>query len=555
MAGATGNAVLVYEPTVAGGAWGTSDTISATATWRMTRPVVVGGVTTPLWTYKTFARVGRRMLTDAHRQPGLRRHPVDHRRHQLRVVGWPRGLGRRHHGRHNTESATYDLEEGLGSCPVTINNATKTLTLRADCTTSQTLTMHDGWSLDGAGYTITAIDPSSGSFTGPILTNEIVGGDAQIDVTDVHLVGNFAAGCSASLYGIQFNGAAGSFTHSTVANVRYGSGSGCQSGNSVDITNLGGPNRLQVNVDDVQVTGFQKTGIRANGNVSLRLTNSSVASSDLDLITASNSLQISRGARAYVTGNTIEGNDWDGNTDWNATGVLLYGAEDVTFIRNVVNGTDTDFALYVADAPGYNPGRTTLTCNLFSRSAAADSTPNPGTALDVWNTGVAADEDLTAKVDATGNTVRGFATKWLNVADDDGGPCASGPVHNLALGGGGTTLTATWNAPTALAYAPVTSYDVTLVPGGATQTVSGTSASFGVTPGKDYTVTVVPHNAAGDGTARSASIDTSAPGAPTALTGLGSTTSAALTWTPPVVADPGHDVCDHGHPADRSGRH
>ena len=148
-----------------------------------------------------------------------------------------------------------------------------------------------------------------------------------MDITNVHLIGNLANGCSASLNGIQFNGAGGSLTHSSVANIRYGSGSGCQSGNSIDITNVGGATRLPVTVDDVQVTGFQKTGIRANGNVALRLTDSTVASSDLDLITASNSLQISRGARAYVADNTIAGNDWDGNADWNATGVLLYGAE------------------------------------------------------------------------------------------------------------------------------------------------------------------------------------------------------------------------------------
>ena len=535
--GATGNATLVYEPSVPGGAWGTNDTINGTATWRLTRPVVVGGVTTPLWTYKTWGD-WTALLGDAVVNP-----TYGDIQFVIGDTSTPAWAGREGWVDDITvvttsAAATYDLEEGLGSCPVTINNATQTLTLKADCTTNQTLTLHDGWTLDGAGHTITAVDPSSGSFTGPILTNDHATADQTMNVTDVHLVGDFAAGCSSSLFGIQFNDAAGSFTHSTVANVRYGSGSGCQSGNSVDITNLGGANRMQVDVDDVQVTGFQKTGIRANGNVSLKLTNSYVASSDLDLITASNSLQISRGARAYVTANTIEGNDWDGNTDWNATGVLLYGAENVTFVRNVVDGTDTDFGLYVADAPGYNPGRTTLTCNLFTRDAAADSTPTPGTALDVWDTGVAADEDLTATIDASANTVTGFRTAWSNIDDTDGGPCASGPVQGLTLGGGGSTLTADWNPPAALAYAPVTSYDVTLIPGGDTQTVTGTSAHFSVAPGSVYTVTVVPHSAAGDGTPRSASLDTSAPGRPTGLTATGSTTSAALTWTAPSSPAP-----------------
>ena len=99
--------------------------------------------------------------------------------------------------------------------------------------------------------------------------------------------------CSSSLSGIKFDGASGSFTHSTVSDIKYGTGSGCQSGNSVDITNLGGPTRLAVTVDDVHVTGFQKTGIRANGNVALRLTGSSVDSSNLDLITATSGVVVS----------------------------------------------------------------------------------------------------------------------------------------------------------------------------------------------------------------------------------------------------------------------
>ncbi len=444
---ATGNAILVYEPTVAGGAWNSSDTIAPSATWRLTRPVISGG-TIPIWTYKTYSE-WTTILTDG---------TFNSTYGDIQWVigdtssaswagkeGWVDDIA----VTTNTESATYDLEEGLGSCPVSIDRPAKTLTLTANCTTNTTLTMHDGWSLDGAGFTITAIDPPSGSFTGPVLTNEIVSGGATMNVTDVTIHGVLAPGCSGSLFGIRFNGAAGSFTHSTVSDIRYGAGSGCQSGNSVDITNLGGPTRLNVNVDDVSVTGFQKTGIRANGNVSLRLTGSTVASSDLDFITASNSLQISRGARAYVTGNTIGGNDWDGNDQWSATGVLLYGAEDVTFIRNVVTGTDTDFGLYVSQDATYQAGHTTLTCNLFERDAAPD--PDAG-GLDLWNTGVAADADLIAKVSATGNTVQGFATSYDNIDEETGGPCASGPVSGLQVDGGTTSVTASWTPPTALAF-------------------------------------------------------------------------------------------------------
>ena len=399
-----------------------------------------------------------------------------------------------------TSSATYDLEEGLGSCPVSIDTADKTLTLTADCTTNadadaaRRMDARRGRSHDHRRSTL-----ASGSFTGPVLTN-YAGRHARWTSRTSTSIGNLANGCSARSTASSSTGPAARSRTRPWRTSGTAPGSGCQSGNSIDITNVGGATRLPVTVDDVQVTGFQKTGIRANGNVALRLTDSSVASSDLDLITASNSLQISRGARAYVAGNTIAGNDWDGNADWNATGVLLYGAEDVTFVRNVVNGTDTDFALYVSEAAGYTAGRTTLSCNLFSRDAAADSTPTPGTALDIWNTGVAADATLTAKIDATGNTVEGFATPWQNVENVDGGACASGPVSGLSVDGTTSAVTATWTAPAALDYAPVTGYDVTLLPGGTHLTVTNPTATFtGLAPAKEYSVTVVPLNAAGVG--------------------------------------------------------
>ena len=541
---ATGNAILVYEPTVAGGAWNTSDTTAPSALWRLTRPVVTGGGPIPLWTYQSFADwtadlsggVFNPLFGDIQWVIGDTSSAA-----WAGKEGWVDDI----EVTTTTESATYDLEEGLGPCPVSIDRPAKTFTMTGDCTTSATLTLRDGWTLDGAGHTITVVDPSSGSFTGAVLTNEIVSGGAAMYITDVNIHGNLASGCSSSLFGVRFDGARGSFTSSTVSAIRYGSGSGCQSGNSVDITNLGGPTRLPVTVDGVSVTQFQKTGVRANGNVALRLTDSSVASSDLDLVTASNSLQISRGARAYVAGNTIGGNDWDGNDQWSATGVLLYGAEDVTFIRNVVNGDDTDIGLYVSQDATYQAGTTTLTCNLFERDAAPDSSPS---ALDIWSTGVAADTDLLAKVTATGNTVRGFVTDYDNVVNELGGPCSSGPVTGLDVDGGDESVTATWTPPTGSDYAPVTSYQVTLTPGGQTQTVTAPTATFsGLSPAKEYTVSVVPVNGAGTGAPAAASGITD-PGAATITTTSSTATTATVAWTVPGNAYTAFDLsADDGH--------
>ena len=313
--------------------------------------------------------------------------------------------------------------------------------------------------------------PASGSFTGRG-ADELRSGATAMDIKNVHLVGNLADGCSASLYGIQFNGAGGSLTHSTVANIRYGTGSGCQSGNSIDITNVGGATRLPVTVDDVQVTGFQKTGIRANGNVALRLT-------ELE--------------RRLVRPRPDHGEQLTADQPWRP------GLRRRQHDRRQRLGRQRRLQRHRRPAlrrrrrhlrpqrgqrhghrlrpvrlrgGGYTAGRTTLSCNLFSRDAAADSTPTPGRRSTSGTPASPRTRPSPRKIDATGNTVEGFATPWENVEDVDGGACASGPVSGLAVNGATSRSPRPGPRPPALDYAPVTGYDVTLLPGGTHQTVT-----------------------------------------------------------------------------------
>ena len=70
------------------------------------------------------------------------------------------------------------------------------------------------------------------------------------------------------------------------------------------------------------------------------------------------------------------------------------------------------------------------------------------------------------------------------------------------------------------------------------QSTSGTTALFTITPGKEYTVTVVAHNGGGWGPGRSASIDTTLPKAPGKFKVVGGVRSADLTWNPPTPPSP-----------------
>ena len=240
--------------------------------------------------------------------------------------------------------------------------------------------------------------------------------------------------------------------------------------------------------------------------------------------------------------------------------MLLYGADDVTFIRNVVNGTDTDFALYVSEAPATPPGARPSRCNLFSRDAAADSTPTPATALDIWNPASPPTRTLTAKIDATGNTVEGFATPWDNVDDVDGGAMRLRPGERVSAATARPARSPRrGRRRPALAYAPVSGYDVTLLPGGTHQTVTNPTATFtGLAPAKEYSVTVVPLNAAGTGTPRSAS-GLTRPGAATISSTATTDHSASFAWTVPgteytsfnlTISDSGGVVSSHSAAGD-----
>jgi hypothetical protein len=47
----------------------------------------------------------------------------------------------------------------------------KTMTLNGSCTTTSSIIVPNGFTLDGAGYTITANDPLLGHFTGGVVQN------------------------------------------------------------------------------------------------------------------------------------------------------------------------------------------------------------------------------------------------------------------------------------------------------------------------------------------------------------------------------------------------
>lgn len=274
--------------------------------------------------------------------------------------------------------------------------------LDGDCTTDETLFVPDGYTLDGQGNTITAVEGVSSVFNGAVVSND---GD-EMHVTNVVITTDGLDTCAGGddrLRGILFNEAAGSVTDSTVDNVNRGL-SGCQEGNAIEARNAPfdgtGVDPLEVHVKDNIVSDYQKGGIICNGNLDCTIENNDVSNSfaDQDYI-AANSVQVAYGARATVQRNNIEGNSWCGGSAYVATAMLLFYQADGTVVsQNNIRG-DSDVAIYAFG------GATTIDNNkVFEDKFAANcNVLYP----DSYGIGAWGGSDT-----VTNNKVKGFATPY-----------------------------------------------------------------------------------------------------------------------------------------------
>ena len=247
------------------------------------------------------------------------------------------------------------LNVGLNAVamPCSFTNSGTTMTLNGDCTTSASILVPNGFTLDGNGYTITGVDPAGDHFRGAVVRN----GDAVAHIRNLSVtVSGLADVCDAGgdrLRGIMLDAASGSIIGNTVNNVRQ-VGSGCQEGNSIDVRNFSQPTTFTVEVANNTVTNWMKTGIVANGRVSVNMRNNTIGASANQAVLAANSIQIGFGAQGVVKANRVSGNQWCTDATAFATGILVFGVDeftrapltlDLTITQNVFTG-NADVGIY-----------------------------------------------------------------------------------------------------------------------------------------------------------------------------------------------------------------
>jgi hypothetical protein len=246
------------------------------------------------------------------------------------------------------DDTTFDFE--ANNCQFAVSGTT--MTLLADCTTTATISIPNGFTLDGNGYSITAEDPASGTFTGAVVRN--AGAEAHVTNLTVRADG-LAIACHASspvdlrLRGILFDGASGSITYSTVDDINQGA-SGCQEGNAIEVRNAPfdgtHPNTQTVEVAHNVVTDYQKGGIIANGDVEVSIHHNQVGASATQANLAANAVQIGFGGGGEIVHNQIAGNSWCCESAA-ATAVLLFDtAPGVVVSKNNIGG-NADIGIYI----------------------------------------------------------------------------------------------------------------------------------------------------------------------------------------------------------------
>lgn len=238
-----------------------------------------------------------------------------------------------------------------------------TISVAAGTYDEQVIINDENLTLTGAGEDSTTIqapatlEPGTGG-AGNFHIVEIQD-DADVAMTNLTVSGPGPTGCGSLTTGILVSGAANlDLSDSAVVDIRDQLNndqlSGCQNGIGVFVGRQAYNTTGQATIDNVTFEGYQKGGIVVdNANSSATITNNTVTGAGPTPAIAQNGIQVSRGATATLTGNTITDHVYTGAAVADSTGVLPFEAQNITADGNTIMDNDVgidNFGSTAADA-------------------------------------------------------------------------------------------------------------------------------------------------------------------------------------------------------------
>ena len=301
--------------------------------------------------------------------------------------------------------------------------------------------------VNGGGFTISAIDSALAQWTGGIVTNETAGQTMNIqNVTISGPPAGFVVSTLANnvVYGIWFNDAGGSVSDVIVEHI-------WQQPNPASPSNQTGrairadavTAARTVEITNTEVRDYQKSGFepRSLGALMTMNLSGSIAGPPHDLrgFIAQNAVSYV-GAAGTIVGNEIIGSGEqyagiDGGA--NGTAILLSGANNVTVDSNTITGTNTDVGVSVS--AGSN--NITISFNEIGRTVEDDYADPAGVGIDVDHPTSSA--TLVCNTFSAWNTNIAGAVQMSCEPLPDGTECVAYSADILSVEGG--TAPFTWS--------------------------------------------------------------------------------------------------------------
>jgi|GEM_PF-1555590 len=272
-------------------------------------------------------------------------------------------------------------------------------------TFTEQLLIEKSLTLMGNGSASTLIEAPSSLSAGIFGANGItVNTTGIVDIGDLWITGPGPSGCGSIDYGIFVGGGANAFVHGTkITEIRDEPLSGCQNGGGIRFGSDFYGTSATGTIDSNTVTGYQKGGIVVDGADSdATITNNIVTGVGVTTFIAQNGIQVSRGATAIVSDNTVSGNEYDCDCalpmdDYQSGGILLYLAGNGVDISNNTI-TDNDYGIYNNLSGG---GATNISGNTIDGNRFVGIIFDEGNAVvrrnTVTNSGVLAAQNITAE--------------------------------------------------------------------------------------------------------------------------------------------------------------
>jgi hypothetical protein len=228
-------------------------------------------------------------------------------------------------------------------CRFTMTDAV--MLLESDCTTTASIEIPDGYTLDGNFHRIVALPPQGRLFTGGV----VVGLGTYASVINTSIEALVPGGCTdgtARLRGIYFEGASGVIRNNIVQDINRGA-SACEDGNAIEVRNaLDALEPVRVEISDNVIERYQKSGVVVHGRVDAVERANRIGTSVSQEYLAANAIQVGLAATAQVERNTVAGNRFTG-AGAAGTAILLIASGGGTAVRaNSITG-NADVGIYV----------------------------------------------------------------------------------------------------------------------------------------------------------------------------------------------------------------